>query len=196
MTLLKPRPRKCKMQQPGCEGKYRPRNSLQPCCLNPKCILENKQRLAEKKWRKEKAEFRLKSKTKSDWTKEAQDAFNKWVRVRDYLAGYGCISCGTKEAGQYHAGHYRTTKAAPELRFHPLNAHLQCARCNNFDSGNIVEYRINLVKRIGRELVEWIEGPHDPKKYTIDDLKHIKSTYTKAAKELEEGGANGTTTTH
>lgn len=166
-----------------------PLNSLQPCCLNPKCVIENKERVAEKKRRKEKAEFRIKNKSRSDWMKEAQDAFNKWIRFRDLLAGHGCISCGTKEAGQYHAGHYRTTKAAPELRFHPLNVHLQCAQCNNFDSGNIVEYRINLVKRIGQESVDWIEGPHEPKKYTIEDLKNIKATYNQLAKELEAKAA-------
>lgn len=40
------------------------------------------------------------------------------------------------------------------------------------------------VKRIGKDRVEWLEGPHDPKKYTIDDLKKIKQEYKDKLKQL------------
>ena len=33
--------------------------------------------------------------------------------------------------------------------------------------------------------VEWLEGPHEPKKYTIDDLKAIKAEYIRKRKEIE-----------
>ena len=46
-------------------------------------------------------------------------------------------------------------------------------------------YRVNLIKKIGLEWVEWLEGPHDPIKYTIDDLKNIKLTYRAKLKELQ-----------
>lgn len=38
---------------------------------------------------------------------------------------------------------------------------------------------------MGREGIEWLEGPHDPKHYTIDDLKEIKQGFNEWAKELE-----------
>jgi hypothetical protein len=114
--------------------------------------------------------------------KEAQAAFNAWIRVRD--EDLPCISCGTTEAGQWHAGHYRTTAAAPELRFDENNCHKQCAQCNNYKSGNISEYRPNLIDRIGQEELDKLEGPHEPKRYTIEDLKVIKAKCLRRRREL------------
>jgi hypothetical protein len=73
----------------------------------------------------------------------------------------------------------------PALRFHPDNCHKQCVHCNQHKSGDIVNYRINLVHRIGQAQVDWLEGPHDPQRYTIDDLKAIKSAYRAKLKQLQ-----------
>lgn len=191
---MKPRQRTCKIKAPGCEGKFLPLNSLQPCCLNPKCIIENKNQVQAKKHRRELKEFRQRNKSRAQWLKEAQAAFNKWVRVRD--ASRPCISCNlpanykeNRRGGIWDCGHYRSTGSCPELRFNPLNAHKQCVECNRHRSGNVVEYRINLLKRIGADNLDWLEGPHEPKKYTIEQLKEIKATYTRMAKELEAKAA-------
>jgi hypothetical protein len=48
-----------------------------------------------------------------------------------------------------------------------------------------VEYRINLVQRIGLAAVEQLEGPHEPKRYTIDELKAIRDEYRRKLKELQ-----------
>ena len=108
-------------------------------------------------------------KTKGQWLKEAQASFNKFIRIRD--SKEPCISCQRHHQGQYHAGHYRTVGGSPELRFNELNNHKQCSACNNFLSGNIADYRINLIKKIGIDKVEWIEGPHEAKKYSIEEIK-------------------------
>jgi hypothetical protein len=126
-------------------------------------------------------------KSRSQHMKEAQVAFNAWVRLRD--AGLPCVSCGRHHNGQWHAGHYRTVGGSPELRFEPLNVWRQCAPCNNHQSGNIVNYRIELVKRIGEEKVAWLEGPHQPRKYTIEELKTIKAEYRAKARELKRAAA-------
>jgi len=52
-------------------------------------------------------------------------------------------------------------------------------------SGNVVEYRINLVQKIGQDKIDWLEGPHDPKHYTRDELAEIKRTYSRMARELK-----------
>jgi hypothetical protein len=123
-------------------------------------------------------------KSKGEYAKEAQAVFNAWIRLRDH--GLPCISCGTTANVQYAAGHYRTVSSCPELRFEPLNVHLQCNRnCNMAKSGSILEYRIELVKRIGQEKVDWLEGPHEPKRYTIEDLKSIKAHYRAKVRELK-----------
>ena len=124
-------------------------------------------------------------KTRSEIASEAQKCFNAFIRERDKHDP--CISCGRFHTGQYHAGHYRTVGAHPELRFDELNVHKQCSVCNNHKSGNIVEYRINLVKKIGADKVEWLEGNHEPKKYTIEELKDIKSLYKSKLKALKNG---------
>lgn len=121
--------------------------------------------------------------------KEAQRAFNAFIRERDrYL---GCVSCHMPAdyRGQWHASHYRSTAAAPELRFDELNVHKSCAQCNSFKSGNVVEYRLRLLDRIGPEAVEKLEGPHPPKKYDIDTLIEICRTYRHKLRELQKGCA-------
>ena len=71
------------------------------------------------------------------------------------------------------------------MRFEPLNVHKQCSSCNNHLSGNLIEYRRELIGKIGIDRVEWIEGSHEPLKPTIDDLKEIKKKYTKMWRELD-----------
>lgn len=180
------KPKKCK----NCRGSFEPRNSMQIVC-SPRCGLEfaEKQRnTREAKLAKlDRAQHRERKeaiKTRADYVKDAQAAFNAWIRERD--KGQPCISCGTTANVQYCAGHYRTTAAAPELRFHPLNVHLQCNRnCNMGKSGNIVEYRKRLVEKIGADMVEWLEGHHDPKRYTVEDLKRIAREYRAKVRELK-----------
>lgn len=136
-----------------------------------------------KRLRKEHRAAKERIKTRGDHAKSAQAEFNKFIRFRD--ADLPCISCGRHHNGQYHAGHYRTVGGNPELRFEEYNCHKQCSVCNNHKSGNIVEYRINLVSRIGSDRLEWLEGLHDAKKYTIDQLKEIKLEYRAKWKEIE-----------
>lgn len=137
-----------------------------------------------KEFKKETRERKESLKSRGDWIKEAQAQFNRYVRARDYELP--CISCQRYHEGQYHAGHYRSVGGNPELRFEELNNNKQCAPCNNHLSGNLVDYRINLIKKIGLDKVEWLEGPHEPKKYTIEEIKDIKAKYRKLANELEK----------
>jgi hypothetical protein len=124
-------------------------------------------------------------KTRSDWLKEAQQAFNSFVRARD--AQLPCISCGRFHQGAYDAGHYRSVGSMPALRFNEDNCHKQCVPCNQHKAGNVVEYRIRLVERIGADRVAFLEGPHEAAKYTIDDAKAIKAHYKAKLKRLQQG---------
>lgn len=182
-----PRAKKCK--NPACAISFTPQRLGQAVC-SPKCGLAIKdvnqgkarKAMANVERREIKAQ-KEKLKTRGDHLRETQTVFNEWIRLRD--ANLPCVSCGRHHEGQYHAGHYRTVGANPELRFEPLNVQKQCAPCNNHKSGDIVNYRIELVKRIGAELVEWLEGPHEPKRYTIEDLKAIKANYRAQCRELK-----------
>ena len=139
---------------------------------------------AKKEFNKETKRLKDAAKTKGEWLKDCQTIFNRFIRLRD--KDLNCISCGRYHSGQYHAGHYKSVGSSPErLRFNENNCHKQCAPCNNHLSGNITEYRINLIKKIGIEEVENLEGPHKSKKYTIDDLKELKQYYKNKVKQLQ-----------
>lgn len=125
---------------------------------------------------------RAKLKTRADYLKDAQQAFNTWVRERDH--GLPCISCGRMHQGKWDAGHYLSVGAHPELRFEPANVHRQCSPCNTHLSGNIPEYRKGLLQRIGAELVDWLEGPHEPRHYTVEELQALTAHYRAEARKL------------
>ena len=135
-----------------------------------------------------------KLKSRGDYMREAQAEFNTYIRLRD--AGQPCISCDSLPSdhdlitgSRWDAGHYRSVGACPELRFEPLNVHRQCVKCNRNLSGNAVEYRIRLVHRIGADQVAFLEGPHQVRKYTIEDLKAIKAECRAKIKQLKEQAA-------
>lgn len=181
----KPKTRKCKV----CPETFTVQRMGQRVC-GPKCAVDLARIDREKKEADERRESRAadrkrkeEMKTKSDWLKEAQVVFNRWIRARD--EGRPCISCGnTKPTTKYNAGHYLSVGAHPALRFIEDNAHLQCEYCNTYLSGNIAKYRPNLIAKIGIERVEWLEGPHEAAKYTIEDAKQIKAEYTQKLKAL------------
>jgi len=139
--------------------------------------------------RKQRIEARERIKTRSDWQKEAQAAFNKWIRERDY--GKPCISCGAMEQQRSHGshfdcGHYRSTGAAPHMRFVAYNAAGQCVRCNRELSGNAVEMRKGMVWRFGLERVEQVEQDDTPRKYDVYDLKRIKRIFSRRARNYRK----------
>lgn len=167
---------------PICKEHFMPRVPLQKVC-SPKCAMEYAKQQSDKAERKRIKERLDAIKPRSAWIKEAQAAFNAYIRERDHALP--CISCGRHHGGDNHAGHYRTTAAAPQLRYDEDNVHKQCCTCNTYQHGNIVEYRINLIKRIGEERVGRLESDNSVKKYSIDELKEIKETYKNKLKELK-----------
>ncbi|ELM3659695.1 recombination protein NinG [Edwardsiella piscicida] len=120
----------------------------------------------------------------SYFIKKAQQSFNEYIRERD--KDQPCISCGRYHAGQWHAGHYRTTGANPELRFDEFNCHKQCAPCNNHLSGNIENYTPNLIAKIGRARFDSLMSHHEPRKWTREELEEIAAKYRRKTKELRE----------
>lgn len=127
---------------------------------------------------------RLAVKPLSYFARQAQQAFNAYIRERD--SGLPCISCGRHHDGQYHAGHFKTVGAHPELRFNEDNAHGQCAPCNNHLSGNIANYTPNLIAKIGRERYEVLISHHEPCRYTRSDFERIRDAYRAKLKGLKE----------
>lgn len=191
MKAKPPRPKTC--ANPDCAQKFSPR----PGSIGQK-VCGFACGLAIKDVNQEKAQKALKQvelqqhradkervKPKGHHAKAAQTAFNAWVRLRDH--GEPCISCGTTADIQYAAGHYKPSGSNPALRFEPLNVHKQCnMTCNMAKSGNLIPYRVALIEKIGQDKVDWLEGPHEPKRYSEEDFKAIGAEYRALARELKK----------
>jgi hypothetical protein len=159
-----------------------------PCALGLVEVKKDKaQAKAAAEERKLTAQARVRLKTRSELAQEAQAAVNAYVRLRD--AALPCVSCVRHHQGQYHAGHYMSRGARPDLRFDLDNIHKQCAPCNEHLSGNIANYRIELVRRIGQAGVDRLEGPAKPDKLTRDELIEMKTRFRAMARELKKEAA-------
>lgn len=181
---------------PHCKGKLDQGQRIHPECIDgyAEAQAAKAERAEAKKVRAaakvERAETRRRKeamKTVPALIREAQQAFNAWVRARD--AQQPCVSCGAPppdlsglHAGR-DAGHYRSTGSASHLRFHPDNCHAQCVRCNQWGAGMAVDYRIRLLVRIGTQRVEALECNNAPHKWDRDELRGIRDTYRQKLKE-------------
>ena len=93
------------------------------------------------------------NKTVPQLIKIAVRHFNLYIRNRDN--GLPCISCGKKTNLQ--AGHFYSAGKHPSLRFNEDNVHGQCLHCNYYMSANLLNYRINLIDKIGINRVNNLE---------------------------------------
>ena len=172
------RPKKCKI----CKNVFEPTKPLQHVC-GWECAIELSKTKRIKTVRKEVKEARLKLKSRSDWLKDTQVVFNKYIRLRDQ--DDGCISCGSKSAYAYHAGHYRSIGSAGHLRFNEQNCHRQCSACNTHLSGNLIRYRLGLIRKIGIHAVETLESDNDTIKIGIEEIKILKAYFSAKIKTHE-----------
>ena len=124
-------------------------------------------------------------KTLHQYKSAAQSAVNGYIRVRDL--GKPCISCGcvmsTEKYGagrKMEAGHYRPRGSADHLRYHLLNIHGQCSRCNNPASHKTdSNYRVGLVARIGEKRVLSIDHDQTVVKWDKQHLDRMAKIFRK-----------------
>lgn len=191
-----PKPKKCRVAT--CRASFVPQRLGQAVC-SPKCALATVevQKAKEKKSlaQADRREIKVRKealKTRGDHIREAQQAFNEYIRTRDQAAGHLCISSGKPldwSGNAVDAGHYRSVGSAPHLRFDERNCHAQSKQDNRFLSGNAVDYRIGLIARIGQEAVDALESDQSVRKYTVDEIKAIKADYRAKTRELKKGEA-------
>ena len=175
MKPKKPRAKKCAV----CRTKFQPERMFQPCCCVT-CAIAYVNKEKQKLRRKEDAKTRDRLKTRQMWLREAQVAFNAYIRARD---GNWCISSQRIIPGQTQAGHFYTTAARPDLRFNEDNCHSQSVTDNQHKSGNINEYRPALIEKIGQERVDALEivGYSG---WSIDEIIAIRDKYKAKLKNL------------
>lgn len=178
--------RTCKV----CKGRYEARTPMQIAC-SPPCGIAYAQAQRVKKTKKEEAadrkatkEKRERLKTRSDHLKDLQRDFNRFIVQRD--ATLPCVSCGRHHEGRYHAGHFYSVGARPELRFDEDNVHKQCAACNLFLHGNLLLYRQALHGRIGLERLSLLEQSRPPLKLSTEEIRELAATYRAKTRELKK----------
>lgn len=183
---------------PHCRSKLEAGQRIHPQCIDGYAEAEaaKAKRKAEKQARMaakvERATTRARkeaAKTIPQLIKEAQVAFNAFIRERD--RGMRCICCrrslGAGDVGGgFDCGHYRSVGSAPQLRFDERNAHGQTKFCNRYGAGRAVDYRIGLAARYGLAVVEALEADNRVHKWTREELIAIKAKYVQKLKELKK----------
>lgn len=183
--------RKCKV----CKTEFMQKTPLHSLCSGA-CAIKHLIAQNEKRKARELIESRRATKLKldaiksiNDLIKEAQTAFNAFIRYRD--KDLTCICCdkpyGTNAlGGDFDAGHYRSRGAAGHLRFDEDNCFGQRKYCNTYQSGNVQGMRRGMIKRIGIDRVVAIETNHEIKKWSREELIELKAQYKLKLKQLKE----------
>lgn len=171
------------MRCKNCKEKFEPKTFLQKYCFKDECIRVFVEKTKEQQWKKTKAKAKLDLMTLSDYLKLAQQVFNKFIRLRD--KGNVCISCQKKPLKE-NAGHFFNANNHYNVRFDERNVHLQCEHCNTYLSGNLLEYRTNLINKIGNSEFLILEAEaRKTRKFTKEELKEIMAIYKKKCKDIE-----------
>ena len=171
------------MRCKSCKNKFEPVRFNQKYCLESECVRVWVESEKAKQWKEKKQKMQQDLETVQDYIKMAQIIFNKYIRLRD--KDQVCISCQKKPLKE-NAGHFFNANNHWNVRFDERNVHLQCEHCNTYLSGNLLEYRTNLINKIGNSEFLILEAEaRKTRKFTKEELKEIMAEYKKKIKNLE-----------
>lgn len=115
--------------------------------------------------------------------------FSLYIRLRDTMPNgmFRCISCGNiKPFSEADCGHFFSRKHG-STRWDEDNCHAQCIRCNRFLDGNLVNYRSNLIVKIGQERFDELEyRHHQTRQWRKSEIKELLDFYKDKNKELKK----------
>lgn len=164
---------KCKQ----CKSKFIPKYFNQKHCLiNDECIkahVESAKKIQIKVKKKESQVKKLELKPKSFWLAILQKEINQIVRLID--KDCPCISSGRPYRSDDQCGHYFSVGSTPALRFNLLNLWSQSIKDNMHNSGNLLNYREQLVKFDIIDLIEDEKRKYPTLKLSIEEIKEAIS---------------------
>lgn len=151
----------------------------------------------QKKRKQSKAAVRqLRANDRKNQIYRTQQKFNELVRLLD--KDKPCICCGRATVGKsVDCGHFLSRGSHPELRFNFLNAYVQLSSCNrgitkHTSGAKAASTRkgmeTNIAARMGSEALKWLLGPHEVVKWTIDELKEMRSIFSAEIRHIEKHG--------
>ena len=191
---------KCKQKAAGCYGVFTKRSSFQTTCDNINCAIKKvesgKTRKKAQEAKKKKAHDKLRLdalRPYSYWVKKAQTACNRFIRARD--KDEPCIMCGKlpqsddkQYGGTWDACHYISRGSCGTLRYHPCNVHKGCKSCNSPGpykaQKTVKQFRVNLLEKVGVEIVEYLDSYRDLKPLSVEDIKEIELYYKQRYREV------------
>jgi hypothetical protein len=175
--------KKCKY----CETLFYPIKTTATVCTWECANLLAKEKSEKKKakeWNVRKKELKEGLMSLQDWIKIAQTHVNTYINLRD--KNKPCISCFKPIRGRVNASHYFNANNHWNVRFNEDNIHSSCITCNQYLSGNLINYRIGLIERIGLDCLEHLESiANETRKFTIPEVKEIIETYKEKIKTLK-----------
>lgn len=153
---------------------------------------EQRSRLAsqvrdQKEARKLERQRKIDAKPLSYFREKAKIACHAYIRARD--DGMPCPCCGTAEAAQWDASHYRPAGVNSALKYDERNIHRGCQVCNQHKSGNLTPFRIWMVHKFGEEFVQELDNNHEIRRYTRAELEEIEAHYKAKLSELKKSKA-------
>ena len=131
--------------------------------LRSKSCFKSKSSLKKEKSKFEISEIKTKLKPLEDkrkHTDELDKVFQFYIRLRDSRSDgrCQCISCGKIVSfDKIQAGHYRSRKNM-STRWSELNVNGECFVCNCMEGDHLINYRKNLIKKIGEQKVNWLDA--------------------------------------
>lgn len=168
-----------------CGERFAPFQPMQKAC-SPGCAIGLVRKEKRKAVKQDTRRRRQALKPISKLMSETQAVINRYVRLRDRAKG--CVSCDRPATwdGQWHASHFHPRGRSSRLRFNLNNIHKSCSVCNAHLSGNLLHYKPELIRRIGREEFDWMESvANEPTKYDPDYLRRMKRIFLKRCRLIE-----------
>lgn len=128
-------------------------------------------------------------KSTSQLKKQLDIVFNRYIRQRDSIEGgteFICIACGKrKPMSLCHASHFWAKGGHSAVRWDEDNVHAGCSACNTFLHGNLLEYRENLIKKIGKERFDRLANRrHNEAKLDRGTLEILIKKYSKPSNAI------------
>ena len=126
--------------------------------------------------------------------KRLRKNFNKFIQLRDAIVCVSgeilikCIACSrskilnnTYEWRTWHASHYWLENKYASVRFDEENVNGCCSHCNKHLSGNLAQYEVNLIDKIGNENFQRLNFRRNQiRKYDVIELGEMNTAYLKA----------------
>ena len=131
--------------------------------------------------------------------KRLRKNFNKFIQMRDVIIAISgeiiakCIACSrskilnnTYDWKEFHASHYWLENEYASVRFDEENVNGCCGRCNKFLSGNLAQYEVNLIDKIGNESFQKLNFRRNQiKKFNVIEIDEMNKHYLEAIKYLK-----------